>query len=628
MDDDAEPGATLPWVHETDSELSRKSRAAGTSDLPPRKSSLRKSSLKNETSQKNPADIPFLPDSDSAPANLKTSFSEGPAMASSPTELLNEPAAAAQAERASPRLKKLGLTDLYGDNGPYQHHNFYFVMLVFFVMSLHTLVTPEFTPDVEYWCAKPRDSKLSNKEWLDEGIPREKDGSIKRCSMYHMNGTEVPCSSWHFKKTGKLTRTIRSEFNLVCDREWLIPLSNAVYFVGGLTTMPIMGGMSDKLGRQPVIYFNILTALAAGCMMLLARHFMSFVVCRFFLAFGLFAVFDTAIVLLSEIAGPYDRALMLISGFMFWGIGSFMLWIMSIYLDNWIIVQFVLMMPTALLVSGFLVVMESPRWLIARRDLAHAKKVVLAAARLNGCTVSETRDRWEIIVPELLKQGEMEEPYVVPTLGIFAMPGLQTVVFTLWFCWFVCSYMYYTLAVKYRQGIWAAVNSHLATGLVELPSCLVAALAVNKLGRRPSSAVCLLLGGILSVPSILFSGLGVLQLMTAVLCKILTTTANTILYVHTVELFPTMVRNLAFNTCCMSGRCGAILAIITEQKSRSILGDSPQLFFALFCIIGSALVLKLPETAGAIMPDTIAQAQASIKESESKQASKKRGSEL
>ncbi|GFR02199.1 solute carrier family 22 member 6 [Trichonephila clavata] len=64
-------------------------------------------------------------------------------------------------------------------------------------------------------------------------VPQEENSSIL-----------VPCTEWEYD-TSSTSDTIVSEWDLVCNREWLISLVKSMYMVGFLLSVLIFGQISD-----------------------------------------------------------------------------------------------------------------------------------------------------------------------------------------------------------------------------------------------------------------------------------------------------------------------------------------------------------------------------------------------
>ena len=47
-----------------------------------------------------------------------------------------------------------------------------------------------------------------------------------------------------------MATSLVTEFNLVCDDEWLLPFSQSVFFAGVLVGAAVFGHLGDLLGRR------------------------------------------------------------------------------------------------------------------------------------------------------------------------------------------------------------------------------------------------------------------------------------------------------------------------------------------------------------------------------------------
>ena len=81
---------------------------------------------------------------------------------------------------------------------------------------------------------------------------------------------------------------------------------------------------------------------------------------------------------------------------------------------------------------------------------------------------------------------------------------------------------------------------------------------------------------------------------------------NAVIYIHSGEIFPTTIRNSAMGLVSVSARVGGILAPFIV----SLGSISPNLQFTVFGLMSltaGLLNLKLPETRGAVLPETVAE---------------------
>ena len=95
----------------------------------------------------------------------------------------------------------------------------------------------------------------------------------------------IPCTSWEYDLS-KFSKTLASEFNLVCGRESLLSIGQTVYFLGMMSGGPICGILSDRFGRKPILIVSMLVLAISGIGSGLAPNFEMFLVFRFFSPMG------------------------------------------------------------------------------------------------------------------------------------------------------------------------------------------------------------------------------------------------------------------------------------------------------------------------------------------------------
>lgn len=87
---------------------------------------------------------------------------------------------------------------------------------------------------------------------------------------------------------------------------------------------------------------------------------------------------------------------------------------------NWFFLQLIMVAPTFLLPVGFFLFAESPRWLIASRNLHAAERVMLSAAKLNG----SRGDCMALLIERVEQRPHAEGGANVPTTGATEMTSV------------------------------------------------------------------------------------------------------------------------------------------------------------------------------------------------------------
>lgn len=67
----------------------------------------------------------------------------------------------------------------------------------------------------------------------------------------------VKCTSWEYDPDDHLGNTWTSEWNLVCDNEYMKSVGEMFFLVGVATGGLISGYLSDKFGRKTMLFISV-----------------------------------------------------------------------------------------------------------------------------------------------------------------------------------------------------------------------------------------------------------------------------------------------------------------------------------------------------------------------------------
>lgn len=68
----------------------------------------------------------------------------------------------------------------------------------------------------------------------------------------------IKCEAWEFNTTDQLGNTWGSQWNLVCDKEYLKNVAEMFFLVGVATGGIVSGVLSDKFGRKKMLFISAL----------------------------------------------------------------------------------------------------------------------------------------------------------------------------------------------------------------------------------------------------------------------------------------------------------------------------------------------------------------------------------
>ena len=195
--------------------------------------------------------------------------------------------------------------------------------------------------------------------------------------------------------------------------------------------------------------------------------------------------------------------------------------------------------------------------------------------------------------------------------------SVANIVYTITFLFqFTTGLSYYSISINLGELTGDIfVNTFIAGGteLLSVIAC-VALMLHPRFARRKTVSLGLLLGGvglITSTPFIVFRewDLEYLSIVFVMIGKFGITITYTGLFLYTVEIFPTTVRNLALGGCSMISGLGIMIAPYFGGPMLNVWTGLPNLLIGALTIVAGCTTLLLPETMGTKIPDTIEEAE-------------------
>ncbi|XP_077523456.1 organic cation transporter protein-like [Amblyomma americanum] len=509
-----------------------------------------------------------------------------------------------------PRAPTTGIsTEEVRSSGPYAHGSFQQRMLIFGIAAMVALICHSqsfalISGPVDHWCKPPPQfSHLSVETWKNVGIPLDEKGGYSQCYAYvhpTLGNSSGPtetfaCNAWDYDQ-GLARRTVRSFWNMVCHRSWMRAFADAVYMSGALVFVPLAGYVADMSGRQPVITAAVMCLLFSALGGCCADTYFVYVASRFVISGSVSSIFVITFILIYEQTPFKYQAsyLVLLTSVPFVCADVFVFFMVRLDLP-WYWLQVVVLSPTALLLSTFFVINESPLWLITMSRFREAEAVMKRAAKINGVKLEAAQQSVRRLRSELKgREGSHTAASPVAVVSAGDLRERATV---------VCL-MSFAVMLAYYRMLWAVLELQgsevvkITDFCLGIPSYMALYIAVNITGRKQLLLIMLsLLGSLCSLCGVVVYArpwyFAYVLMTIAKQCAILTATAH---YIFMAELFPTSARCAVMCAAYACGRVGAIVASslrLLKEYGRDDVG---------FAIVGSVvfssllLMLRLPET--------------------------------
>ncbi|KAK6636773.1 hypothetical protein RUM43_010436 [Polyplax serrata] len=519
-----------------------------------------------------------------------------------------------------------------GEFGRFQIFNYLlFCLPVFF--SAGNSLTYVFTAGVpNYRCLVPEcedeGATKFSEPWLEAAIPpasnataryipdqclRYKPRNISRfqCVESDFETETMTCDSWVFEDD---EWTIVGEWKITClENQWMLSLVGTVHFVGILVGTMGFGYLADRYGRKIIFVFCILLMSTTGIAQAVAPDYIFFQVFVFLNALGTSGVYPLAFILGVELVGRKKREMSGVVLNYFYAVGEAFIGLVAALSKNWVVIQLAVSVPPILFVFYYWLIPESVRWLLANKENKKASTIIKKAAKVNHVKLSnellrsmdnkdaedndsETDNETSTQIWEAIKQ-------LLRSKGLFFRSIL------LGYIWIANALVYYGLSVNSTSLGGNKYLNFALVCLIEIPGYTLSWWAMNKLGRRWSLSLSLLLCastclGAAFIPE----EINTLVVTFFLLGKLGITSSFGIAYVYTAELYPTTLRSIGVGACSTMARLGAVIAPFAPLLATYNFQALPLIVFSAVSLFASILSLFLPETLGTILPNTVEEA--------------------
>ncbi|KAJ6221775.1 hypothetical protein RDWZM_000320 [Blomia tropicalis] len=494
------------------------------------------------------------------------------------------------------------VVNITGSWGLWQIRFFIAYLLFSIVCCWHALQLSFLAPEIDYWCVN--DNNQSNGTIT---------AATNKCSSDGMS-----CIEWEYdvgRNESIYRSTIISEWNLVCNRQWLSSFTHSAYMIGGFLSCIIMSHCSDQYGRKPAIIFGWCFSLIGTILAGLSNSIVQFLISRMLIAFGITSCYQTGFVLILEMVGPKYRDIIGLTVTFGWSVGY-----ISLPMIYWLIPDFRLVHAFYAIVQIctiplYLTLYESPRWLLVNNRYDEAISILREVININGINNNNNNDNeleTEIKIMKIKKFVEQqknqnedsnvnEQKYSY--LDLFRSFTLARITLTIYFVWYANSLVYYGLSLNTNALAGNPFINFFLMGVIEIPAYVASIYLVKYYGNRSILIATCIGAGIGCWASISINMNQYLGLSMVMFGKFCVTCSYSIVYVYTTELFPTVVRTIGLGSSSMIARIASIMAPYVKDLTQLTSLTFSMTLIGFVAFIAGLLVFTLRESSGVEMPD-------------------------
>lgn len=441
-----------------------------------------------------------------------------------------------------------------------------------------------------------------------EYLPANSTSTHNRSDISYENSTEFPrqevkCSKWVYDKS-VFRNTFTSEENLVCDKEIWVANAEMIFYGGMVVGSLASGIVADSYGRKPVMYVALLLMVASSIGLTWVHEYWLFCIVEFILGGSIVATFMPAFVISIEMTSANKRIWPgVISNFPY-VLGLVLLSAIAYGLREWRKIQLYTSIPGVIFIFYWWLVPESPRWLLTKGRLREAESILRTAARWNGTTF-----------PNNLLRNEAKEEDVESNanfMQLFKSKILCLRSFLIFFNWLVVSLVYFGLALNSENLNGNLYLNFALSGIVEIPAYFLVIFLVDRFGRRRLFCFLMIICGLSclsTIFSIKYKPEGTVTIVLAMFGRLCVTGAFSVAYIHSAEIFPTVVRNAGMGAASLFARAGTMAAPYIVNIGKTLGGTTgkaiPLLLFGGMALLSGLTSLLLPETLKKHLPETV-----------------------
>lgn len=348
------------------------------------------------------------------------------------------------------------LSDFVGEHGPYQLSLTLLLFIRYVFLGLMANSGSLMTPDVTFYCRLPMDEVLDIMPNISLLSPTEQELEIREefkrtCQidlhLYHNQSNFSPksfkspapsliepptallatsnnnltsistasaparireCQDFSYELATDQGRTMTSEFDLVCERDWLRSLFQSLVS-GAMTVAHVFWGtFSDKYGRYEAQRLCCIVSLLAGGLSIMAVDFWTFTVARALCSFGDLGLVVSMTTVVVELVGSRYRGLSVALVNFGNALGVALLPYVVAYFEDFRMVVGFTVLCHVVTMPFILTTNESVRWLLSNRRFKRARRELKRIARFNK-TPLRVPEQVEVVAVDVDTENKQKE---------------------------------------------------------------------------------------------------------------------------------------------------------------------------------------------------------------------------
>ncbi|XP_052791089.1 organic cation/carnitine transporter 2-like [Mya arenaria] len=398
--------------------------------------------------------------------------------------------------------------------------------------------------------------------------------------------------------------TIVSEYDLVCGRKWIPAMITTIQMGGLLVGGLISGQFADTYGRKPTFILSVFLISAFNLSGYFSVNWEMYAAMRFLIGVAVGAYVTVQYSLMNEFATVKWRPVIVVTPS--FSIQASMFALLAWMVHDWRKIHLATVIVGIPYLFTWWFMPESFRWLVTRGRYKEAETVIHKLARVNRKPVPDLTK-----VMDAARMEETKESRLRRYTGLYLFrcrDSLKTTVGLL-IVWFSTNFGYFGITFGIRSLSGDLYMNMFLINIVEAPVQILVAFLVNCIGRKKTCMIFYSLAGICG------TAVGILQYADsplsgtvtngiALVAKIGVASGMQSLMLYTSEIYPTVVRTIAYSVHSTAARVGSMVApqvVFLDEAQPGLL----YFVSGMLMILSAFIMIILRETKGLELQDML-----------------------
>ena len=406
----------------------------------------------------------------------------------------------------------------------------------------------------------------------------------QRCSMNR--------SEWIFTESKDFSVT--TQFDLVCDDEWLISLTSSIFFVGWMVGGVVFGWFADNFGRKTVFFPSTVLLIIVGFSTSFSPNITTLLALRFFAGFIVPGTFVQAFVIITEYTGTRYRPAAGNIYLLFFAVAVCQIGIVAYFVRQWKYLFVLCTVPYSFAIFLFPFIPESARWLLLQGKKEKVSKIFEKVARCNKRKIPEHVS---------LQSNNDRKSRKSNPLHLFNTKENAISTFAQGYAWMVIAMVFYGFSFAADDLGGSLYSNYLLVNAVGFPTALFVGILCDKFGRKKTVILSLVLASVACF-LIAFIHNKHARVSIGMAGKFFASNSFNGVYIWSAEIFPTSTRSEGMGFLQFAARVGSALAPFVVKVLKKVHHTAPFISLGALGSIGFLILFVLPETKGKKVKDS------------------------